>query len=221
MVIWDDRDTIATAVATASNYTEAIVLLGMNPKGSVTRRKLNQAIAKHTISTKHFNSGTWSNADTIRCVVANSLSITDMLERLQLQPRSGNYTTATKYIQRYNIDTNHFNPVLSGQIKKRKTAHEVIPLIDILDGLYPTYKTYTLKKRMIDAGYLIDQCSECGLRDWNGKPITLDLDHINGIYNDHVRSNLRLLCPNCHSQTDTYKGRNKKQKNKGTITEMV
>ncbi|MGB2240169.1 MAG: HNH endonuclease [Pseudomonadales bacterium] len=53
-------------------------------------------------------------------------------------------------------------------------------------------------------------CSSCGIGDeWNGKPITLQLDHINGVNNDHRLDNLRMLCPNCHSQTDTWCGRNK------------
>jgi hypothetical protein len=59
----------------------------------------------------------------------------------------------------------------------------------------------------------IHWCELCGLKDtWNGRPITLELDHINGDNKDNKYSNLRLLCPNCHSQTDTFKGRNKKNK---------
>jgi hypothetical protein len=49
------------------------------------------------------------------------------------------------------------------------------------------------------------KCDECLLNEWNGKPIILDLDHINGINNDHRKSNLRYLCPNCHSQTNTFR----------------
>lgn len=56
------------------------------------------------------------------------------------------------------------------------------------------------------------QCSECGIENmWNKKPILLELDHINGISNDNRKDNLRWLCPNCHSQTETYKGKNKKK----------
>ena len=47
-------------------------------------------------------------------------------------------------------------------------------------------------------------CTTCGINEWQGKPLTLHLDHINGINNDNRIENLRLLCPNCHSQTETY-----------------
>jgi predicted RNA-binding Zn-ribbon protein involved in translation (DUF1610 family) len=53
------------------------------------------------------------------------------------------------------------------------------------------------------------KCEECGISEWNGKPIILDLDHINGNSNDNGLENVRLLCPNCHSQTDTYKVKNR------------
>lgn len=52
-------------------------------------------------------------------------------------------------------------------------------------------------------------CWECGITDWNGKPIVLELEHINGNSNDNSEENVSLLCPNCHSQTDTYKGKNR------------
>jgi 5-methylcytosine-specific restriction endonuclease McrA len=52
-------------------------------------------------------------------------------------------------------------------------------------------------------------CECCGISEYNGKPLTLQVDHKNGLANDNSLSNLRLICPNCHSQSDTYSGRNK------------
>lgn len=51
-------------------------------------------------------------------------------------------------------------------------------------------------------------CTCCGISEWNGDPITLEVDHIDGDYRNNNEGNLRSLCPNCHSQTDTYKARN-------------
>ena len=53
------------------------------------------------------------------------------------------------------------------------------------------------------------RCSECGIDQHNNKPITLEVDHKDGNHLNNIIKNLRLLCPNCHSQTHTYKNRNK------------
>jgi hypothetical protein len=66
-----------------------------------------------------------------------------------------------------------------------------------------------VKARLLNAGILKNQCSKCGISEWLGEHMSMHLDHINGIYNDHRLDNLRMLCPNCHSQTATYGGRNR------------
>lgn len=53
------------------------------------------------------------------------------------------------------------------------------------------------------------KCAECNINNWNGKSIVLELDHVNGQSTDNREENLRVLCPNCHSQTHTYKAKNK------------
>lgn len=81
----------------------------------------------------------------------------------------------------------------------------------VQDSKYFLTATSKLKKRLLEVGLLTYKCSKCGLEpEWQGIPLTLQLDHINGLRNDHRISNLRILCPNCHSQTKTYAGRNKK-----------
>lgn len=72
-----------------------------------------------------------------------------------------------------------------------------------------TYSNELVKQRIVNQNLLEYKCSKCGIDHWQGETIVLDLDHINGNNRDNRISNLRYLCPNCHSQTDTYKGRNK------------
>ena len=80
---------------------------------------------------------------------------------------------------------------------------------EIMFSVDSKYANEVIKQRIV-AGNLIEYCcSKCGLTDWQGETIVLDLDHINGNNRDNRLGNLRYLCPNCHSQTDTYKGRNK------------
>lgn len=81
-------------------------------------------------------------------------------------------------------------------------------LDDILSGKHPQYPTPKLKKRLLREGYLQYHCNLCKISEWNGKEVSLQLDHINGNPKDHSFSNLRLLCPNCHSQTPTWCGKN-------------
>jgi hypothetical protein len=66
-----------------------------------------------------------------------------------------------------------------------------------------------VKARLLMAGLKQRCCEDCGLTDWQGAPISLELHHVNGDGHDNRLANLRLLCPNCHSQTDTWGGRNK------------
>lgn len=71
------------------------------------------------------------------------------------------------------------------------------------------YKDATkLKKRLLKEGIKENKCECCGINEWMGKPISLQIHHINGVHNDNRLANIMLLCPNCHSQTDTYAGKN-------------
>lgn len=66
------------------------------------------------------------------------------------------------------------------------------------------YNRTKLKARLLKEGIKEYKCEKCGLTEWLGQPISLQLHHINGIHNDNRLENLQLLCPNCHSQTDTF-----------------
>jgi len=85
-----------------------------------------------------------------------------------------------------------------------------IELEEILDGKHPYYQTFKLKNRILKEGLFEYKCVSCNNEEWMGNKIPLQLDHINGDSSDHRKDNLRLLCPNCHSQTDTWCGKNKK-----------
>jgi len=81
---------------------------------------------------------------------------------------------------------------------------------------------HVLKKILKDHNVLSQECSICRLDSWNDKPITLELDHIDGCNSNCKLENLRLLCPNCHSQTDTFRGRGiNNSKKKVTDEELV
>lgn len=83
------------------------------------------------------------------------------------------------------------------------------PLKDILEGKHPDYHTGNLKRRLIEENVLKYECDKCGNKGfWEGERLSLQLDHINGDSYDHRLDNLRILCPNCHSQTPTFGSKN-------------
>jgi RNA polymerase subunit RPABC4/transcription elongation factor Spt4 len=100
----------------------------------------------------------------------------------------------------YNI-----NP--SGKGIKKQIAPK-IPLKDIVDGKHPSFQTNKLRIRLIKEGIKTEMCEVCGITEWNGKKVSFELDHIDGNRTNHKLENLRIICPNCHSQTNTYRARN-------------
>lgn len=84
-----------------------------------------------------------------------------------------------------------------------------IELAEILEGKHPEYQTFKLHKRLIKEGIKEAKCDICGNTMWNNLPIPLQLDHIDGNPHNHKLENLRILCPNCHAQTETWCGKNK------------
>lgn len=137
-------------------------------------------------------------------MVKESISYAEVLRKLGYREKGGRpWTNLKKRLVEFKIDTSHFKGRAHGTSKTQKYELEEI-LIE--NSTYTNL--YRLKKRLVKENILEYKCAVCGISDWLGKDLTLQLDHINGINTDHRLENIRFLCPNCHSQTDTYCGRN-------------
>lgn len=91
----------------------------------------------------------------------------------------------------------------------RRGAVVARPLTMPIDQLLSRSRSrQNLKRRLLEAGLLPQRCGECGIEDWRGAPLSLQLHHVNGKREDNRLENLALMCPNCHSQTKTWGGRN-------------
>jgi hypothetical protein len=100
------------------------------------------------------------------------------------------------------------NPYGKGLKKPKGIGKGGILLPEILEGKHPQYQTNKLRKRLISENIKDEMCEVCGITEWNGLPVSFELDHINGVRTDHRLENLRIICPNCHSQTETYRAKN-------------
>lgn len=139
--------------------------------------------------------------------IKDSFCIREVLTKLGVNSNgSGAYNTIRRFCTDNDIELK-FNTKNLTIPKKLYKLEEIL----VENSKYQNRKK--LKERLIKEGLLINKCYECGLIDWNGKPISLHLEHINGVNDDHRKENLKLLCPNCHSQTNTFSGRNVRIRN--------
>lgn len=143
--------------------------------------------------------------DVLRAAVKESFSIIQVFKKINWPTHQGYYYKEFhKKRVELGLDISHFDPF--GKTRAvNKPSHETF-LSYLIEG--STYSRSSLKKRLIKDGLLEQKCLLCDMSNWMGKSISLHLDHINGICDDNRLENLRLLCPNCHSQTPTYAGRN-------------
>lgn len=153
-------------------------------------------------------------------IVNESFSKTEVLKKLGKKSNGGNFNGLTFYLNLYEIDISHFNERgflrknKNGVIVKKKTED-----ILVKDSNYMS--SNHLKKRLYREGLKKKRCEICGQdENWNGKKMSLILDHINGSKFDNRLENLRIVCPNCNATLDThcrgdrYKKNEKIKKNK-------
>lgn len=128
----------------------------------------------------------------------------DVLRRLGYIPNGGMFRNIVAHIQRLDLDTSHFGGGQGWARGRRFPGRAARPLTELLVVGSSFGSSSNLRKRLVAAGLKPPRCEECGLSEWRGRPIALALDHINGDHTDNRLENLRILCPNCHAQTDTW-----------------
>lgn len=153
-------------------------------------------------------------------IVKGHNTLSAILKDFGMLNKGNNFKTLNRRIKEENIDTKHITK------NYRNTMPAILKNIIPLEKILIEHSTYVngngLKKKLFKEALLENKCYECGqLPVWNNKPLSLHLDHINGIHNDNRIENLRILCPHCHSQTETFAGKNKHYKYKFESDEAI
>lgn len=145
-----------------------------------------------------------SDKDKLTVACSTYRNSAEVIESFGMHASNGNYTTLRKYMEKYNLVISTIGKRRKERITKTYTDEECFSLNSNIGRSH-------VKKRILENRLIEYRCISCGLiGEWNGKPISLQLEHINGINDDNRLENLAFICPNCHSQTDTYAGKNKR-----------
>jgi 5-methylcytosine-specific restriction endonuclease McrA len=145
------------------------------------------------------------NLEKIKIIVLNSQTLNEVFKKLNLNSSGNNYKVFRRYINKYNISTDHFltksehTKKLYEEGKLEKNSNSEIFVENSLTS------RSTVKQRIISDNLLEYKCILCGnTGEWLGKKISLILDHENGINNDNRLENLRFVCPNCNATLETH-----------------
>lgn len=201
-------------IVSSRTFTEVIRKLG-EPTGG-NHRCISSRIRIAELDISHFHGGMRGKVDaltagTLAPIVARSRSVAAVCAAVGLPPQGRPHRELARRLRELDLDMAHFqgagwsrgftaatHPSLSSAVRANRIPDDKVFIANgaALSGT-------SITKRLIKLGVEY-RCAICGIAEWCGRPLVLHLDHINGIHNDHRRANLRLLCPNCHSQTDTY-----------------
>lgn len=148
----------------------------------------------------------WTDEQLIEAV-KSSRSRREVLGKLGLAQQGGNYATINRAVKRLNLNTSHW---LEQGWNKGQLFGPKRPISAYLSNEFPI-KSHPLKLRLLKEGIFDHRCSACNRTEWNDLPIPLELEHKDGDGNNNSLDNICLLCPNCHAQTPTYRGKNVKR----------
>lgn len=156
----------------------------------------------------------WTDEQLIEAVKSSN-SYSQVLNKLGLKLCGGTHANIKLNIKKLGLSTEHLTGKgwCTGEMHEKFIENFIkIPTEKILVKNSEYTSTHRLKKRLFKEGLLEEKCSKCGLgNEWQGKFISLQLDHKDGDRCNNQIDNLRILCPNCHSQTDTFCGKAKKK----------
>lgn len=178
-------------------FKEGLSLRGIGKLTGKSLTTIRYWVDKYNIKPKDYYDK-WG-IEQLKPLIDNSKSKAEILEKMGVTLKAGNYRTLKRYFDKYNID----NDLYKGNPKRNANRVKYSDSEVFCEN--SQYNSAHLKNRILSSNLLEYKCVGCGnTGGWNGKKLVLQIDHINGINTDNRINNLRFMCPNCHSQTETF-----------------
>jgi hypothetical protein len=203
------RELLTEAAKNCSNMKEVIAFVGARPYRNL-RRHLFKRFDDYGIDVSHMPRRIRGGPilkpapEELRQAAAVSSSIAGALRALEKQENSRSRALLRQWFAEEGIDTAHFLGQAHLRGKPGPTPRKSAADILIKHDRPHRTRTVLLRRALREVG-VPERCDRCSTPpQWNGKPMTLEIDHINGDWSDDQRENLRLLCPNCHAITSTW-----------------
>ena len=212
------REMLEPIVKSSGSLAEVMRKLGLKVTGG-NYRYISLRIRRSELDTSHFFGKISAQVKAIpegklEDLVRRCTSFAQVLLELGLPVEGRPHRDMTARVRSLGLDTSHFtgpgwsrgqtwrtNDSLARGRRKLRIRDE-----DVFIENSPISAGPLLTPRLLALGWSYE-CAWCGISEWRGTKLVLHLDHTNGIHNDNRLENLRLLCPNCHSQTATYSNR--------------
>jgi len=198
---------LTEAISESSKWKDVCSKLNLKSNGNINK-KLRNIASKYNIDYSHFKWGKKYSQEELVEALPQCRSIRQLLLMLGMNETGSAHFSIKQQIKELGLDISHFTGQSWNKGNKDNPTHPSKSLYEILVE-NSSASNSNLKKRLLKENILENICSICGQEPiWNNLPLTLQLDHINGIRSDNRIENLRILCPHCHSQTETFCSRN-------------
>lgn len=192
---------LKSAVSKSGSITDVIKALGYKTGNAILRNRLKNAISENNVDINHFRiqKDRWNN---LSIKLSQCDSVADVLKLVGLTDKGDNFRTAKKRLKELGFSLDNFSGGPKGNAKPKLSVDSIFQKESSVAR--STVRHWIRKLKLIDDSI----CSNCGTsKSWQQGQLSMELDHIDGDPSNNELTNLRFLCPNCHSLTPTHRGK--------------